>query len=98
MKVIGMGAPRTLELRLKTCEIGVWRAVLGLTHVEERRRVATARETPSTLLELSLLRQQAAEPRREDQPFVVTGPTSVLAPLVRSAARQALEDYVAAAS
>jgi hypothetical protein len=98
MKVIGMGAPRTLELRLKTCEIGVWRAVLGLTHVEERRRVATARETPSTLLELSRLRQQAAEPHREDQPFVVTGPTSVLAPLVRSAARQALEDYVAAAS
>jgi hypothetical protein len=98
MKVIGIGAPRTLELRLKTCELGVWRTVLGLTHVEERRRVSAAPETPSTLLELARLRQQAAEPHREDQPFVVTGPTSVLAPLVRSAARKAMEDYVAAAS
>ena len=98
MKVIGIGAPRTLELRLKSCELGVWRAVLGLTHVEERRRVSAAPETPSTLLELSRLRQRAAEPHREDQPFVVTGPTSVLAPLVRSAARKALDDYVAAAS
>ena len=97
MKVIGIGAPRTLELRLKTCELGVWRAVLGLTHVEERRRVSAAPDAPSTLLELSRLRQQAAEPHCEDQPFV-TGPTSVLAPLVRSAARKALDDYVAAAS
>ena len=98
MKVIGIGAPRALELRLKSCELGVWRTVLGLTHVEERRRVTAAPETPSTLLELSRLRQQAAEPHPGDQPFLVTAPTSVLAPLVRSAARKAMEDYVAAAS
>jgi hypothetical protein len=60
--------------------------------------VSAAPETPSTLLELSRLRQEVAEPHAGDQPFVVTGPTSVLAPLVRSAARKAMEDYVAAAS
>jgi hypothetical protein len=98
MKVIGIGGPRTLELRLRTCELRVWRAVVGLANDEERQRVSAAPETPSTLLEPSRLRQQAAEPHRDDHPVVVTGLTSVLAPLVRSAARQALDDYFADAS
>jgi hypothetical protein len=98
MKVIGIGAPRELELRLKVCELGVWRALLELTQGEERRRGTAAPDTPSTLLELSRLRQEAAEPHPADQPLIVAGPTSVLAPLVRAAARKALDDYVANAS
>jgi len=98
MKVIGIGAPRELELRLKTCELSVWRAVLELTQGEQRRRVTAAPETQATLLELSRLRQEAEEPHPADQPLVVTGPTSLLAALVRAAARKALDDYVADAS
>jgi hypothetical protein len=95
MKVMGIGAPRTLELRLKRCELSVWREVLRRAHAAQRDRVSAA---PETLVQLSRLQQQAGEPHREDQPVVVTGPTSVLAPLVRSAASNALENYVTEAS
>jgi hypothetical protein len=98
MKVVGIGTPRTLELRLKCCELGVWREALRQAHGAEHGRVSAAPDTPSPLLHLSRLHQEAGERHREDQPFVVTGPTSVLAPLVRRAARTALENYVAEAS
>lgn len=102
MKVMGIGAPRTLELRLKCCELGVWREVLGRAQIEERGRVGAgvteADALPPDVLHLSRLRLEAGQPHREDQPVLVTGPTNVLAPLVRSAARKAMEDYVAAAS
>jgi hypothetical protein len=98
MKVMGVGAPRALELRLKCCELAVWRDVLGRAHADERGRASAASDAPSTLVELSRLRREAGEPHRDDQPVIVIGPTAVLAPLVRSAAKGALEDYVAEAS
>lgn len=99
MKVIGIGAPRTLELRLKCCELGVWREVLREAHAEEQRGSADAKTRSDgpggRLRELSRLLGEAHAPWRPDQPVLVVGATSVIAPLVSAAALKAMDRYVA---
>lgn len=95
MKVLGIGAPRTLELRLKCCELGIWREVLREAHAEELQRGAARREPDLRMRELSRLLAEAHAPWRLDQPVIVVGATSMLGPLMRAAAAAAVEKYVA---
>lgn len=100
MKVIGMGAPRTLELRLKCCEISIWRDVLRDAQAKELQvsSDASQREQEQRLQQLSRLLREAHAPWRPDQPAQVVGATGLLAPLVRRATAKAVDGYVAAAA
>lgn len=101
MKVVGLGAPRTLEMRLKCCELVVWRDVLREAHAEELGadgHDATRADPGVRLAQLSRLMREAYAPWRADQPVQVVGPTSLLAPLVRTAANKAIDRYVTAAT
>lgn len=97
MKVTGFGAPRTLELRLKRCELAVWRAVVGDAHANELHH-RDASKSGSRLRQLSRLLCEAHEPWQPDQPVHVVAPTCILAPLVRAAASTAIDRYVAMAT
>jgi hypothetical protein len=94
MKAVGIGAPRTLVLRLKSCEIGVWCDALrdACAASQPRDDEADARGD-----ELTRLLREAQAPRRDDRPFEVTGATRTLAPLVHRATALAIERYVTAA-
>lgn len=100
MKVVGTGAPRTLELRLKSCEIAVWRDVLREAHAKELGADGdgASADPGDTLARLSRLMREAYAPWRTDQPVQIVGPTSLLSPLVRTAANKAIDRYVTVAT
>ena len=94
MKVVGTGAPSTLHVRLKHCELGIWRDELRRRHSAALRTGTDAVQAEMSVL--ARLVDQARKPAPADQPYDVAGPSRVLAPLIRAAAAAALERYVAA--
>src|SRR5262245_27757119 len=106
MKVVGIGSPAKLRVRVKPCETGVLREVLyehldvavealgrrggrirdGASEISQERERAAAEVAAITAL-LDQLRPLEVV----DHPYVLIGPTSVLAPVIRNAASEAVE-------
>ena len=106
MKVVGIGSPARLRLRVKPCEVGVWRDVL-CDHVDAAVRMigehggrprdgesvgGRARERAETdVAAVSGLLEQLRAAEAADQPYVLAGPTPVVDPIIRNVASEAVE-------
>jgi hypothetical protein len=103
MKVVGTGAPRTLTVRVQTCEIGLWREALRrrLTAATDRGEAARAAEDVESMRRdeagaIARLLERAHAPVPSGQPWVLSGPSLLLADVIHGIAGAALEGYAAA--
>lgn len=103
MKVVGTGAPRTLTVRVQACEIGLWREALRrrLVAATDRSEVASAidvdqptrRDEAGTIARLL---DRAHAPAPPGQPWVLSGPSVLLADVIQGIASAATDSYAAA--
>lgn len=107
MKVVGTGSPTMLTIRLKTCEIPVFRdeleerravAIEAMAHAHERATgrgatIADSGEERATdeLVLISRLLDDLRPRVHADQPLELVGPTWLLEEVIRGAAGEAVE-------
>jgi hypothetical protein len=107
MKVVGTGAPRMLTIRLKPCEVGVFRDELHHRRAAVTEAAAAAHSrsvAPTTLAgdrdvedhhdELFLimtLLDELRTPVPPGQPRELVGPTWLLGPIIRGVAGEAVD-------
>jgi hypothetical protein len=102
MKVIGTGSPVMLTIRVRTSEVGLFRDVLNeqllaaLGSLDQAaacdgRAARADGQANGELAVVSELLNQLREPVAADQPRELVGPTSVLDPVIRTAASEAVD-------
>ncbi len=104
MKVIGSGAPRTLQVRLASSErVGFERALckrrdelLGRLRAPASERSVREEDGRSELAALQRVADQLATAREEAGQALISGPTSVVGPVIEAASRAAAEELLAA--
>ena len=101
MKAIGTGSPVMLTIRVRPSEVGLFRDVLNEQLLAaagsidqatcDRRPTRADGQAHDELAVVSELLNQLREPVAEDQPRELVGPTSVLDPVIRTAASEAAD-------
>jgi hypothetical protein len=107
MKVVGTGSPETLTVRARPCEIRVLRMVTEERRTEATRAAVDLQSSAESwadsdraeqlssrhreLVAISRIFDQLTQPPTLDQPLVIAGPAALVAPLVREAARAAVQ-------
>jgi hypothetical protein len=103
MKVVGTGAPRILTVRVQACEIWLWREALRrrLVAATDRSEVASALDDdepahPDEAATIARLLERAHTPVPSGQPWVLSGPSVLLADVIHGIATAATDSYAAA--